>query len=157
VHPHPAARERAKDTATVILPALARLVALPALVGCTQYSSLAAGPAALFAPEEDRPSGAVTVEVAEGTGSARADGRRSSFVDLRARILLAERHQQAAALAGVSSVHWLGRDAPLFYGGGVGLGVERIPDNGFFEAVGQVRVGSGFMLEEKRTPIRRSS
>lgn len=124
-----------------------------ALAACTEYTTIAAGPTLVVAPEERRPSGAIMVEAAEGGGTTRDDGRRSSFLDVRARVIVAERHQHLAALVGISGVSWHGRDTPLWYGAGVGIGGERIPDNGFFELTGQLRAGSGFTLAEKTSPL----
>lgn len=107
----------------------------------------------VVAPEEARPRGAIAIEAAEGGGSTRDDGRRSSFVDGRARLVVAERHQHLAALAGLSGVSWHGRDTPLWYGAAAGIGVERIPDNGFFELTGQLRAGSGVTSSEKTNPL----
>jgi hypothetical protein len=105
-----------------------------------------------MAPEDRRPSGGVALEVGQGEGDTREDGSRTSFTDVRARLAVTEPRQQIALLWGLSRVSWHGARTPLWYGAGVGPGVERTRDNGFLEAVAQVRIGSGFVLDESRAP-----
>ncbi len=130
----------------------ARAEALAALVvlatGCAHYEQLAAGEALTVGDGRVRP--AIAVELATGSGSS--DDRRSVFTEARGRALVGPAHQQMAGLVGLSTVRWPGHDTPLWLHLDLGPGLEHTYGTILFDAIAQLRIGTGFVLAERVAP-----
>lgn len=122
--------------------------ALASLTGCAHHDALAVGEALTIG--DGRLAPAVSVEVAEGTGSS--SDRRTLFTEARARALVGPTRQQLAGLVGVSQLEWVGPRAPIWGALNLGPGVEHFSSTVFFEAIAQARLGTGFVLAEVVEP-----
>ena len=116
--------------------------------GCAHYQTLAVGEALTVG--DGRVSPALALEAAAGTGSS--NERRSVFVQTRGRGLVGATRQQIAGFAGVSTLRWIGAEAPLWLHLDVGPGLEHFSGSFFFEAIAQARLGTGFVLGQVIEP-----
>jgi hypothetical protein len=139
-------RSRRRDSnrgSVLLLFALALL-----LGGCAHFTSYSAGSA--LAVGDGRRAGAVSLEVAEGSGGSTESS--STLAEGRARALVGIDRQQLSGVVGPSHLRWIGARTPLWTHLAVGPGLERLAFDGthtvFFEAIAQARVTTGFVLDE---------
>lgn len=112
------------------------------LVACSTFTGYGVGPAVVAG--DGKTAMGLAGEVAKGEGSAGEKG--STYMDTRARVLVAREHQQIAGLLGWSSFRWIGTGGAFISGLSGGFGIEHADGTLFFDPVVQARSGAGFVL-----------
>jgi hypothetical protein len=106
------------------------------LQGCSTFASYAGG-AAYIAGQGGQATG-VVVEASKGRGGE-AGRSGVGFAESRARVLVAENHQQLASLVGGSHIGWLSPHVGVWQGLDVGLGAERTEGRAYVDAIAHLR------------------
>lgn len=123
------------------------------LGACAHYGEVALGEALTVG--DSRRAAALSLEVAEGSGSSNDSG--STFTETRGRVLVGVERQQLGGLFGVSRIHWIADRTPVWGHIAVGAGLEHLSLRGghtfFFEAIAQARLGTAFILGESSEPL----